>query len=873
MLDSRRGDSTPARSAPHPRADRARGIGRAHPKPSGAELIELLETLEVPERALPAPGARARDRPARDPRTALPRRARVRAQESEFPLAATPEPFLSDELRRELAACSGLRLRPREDALGARALPVLHERLAGHRAGGAQLPQLRRGGQPRAALAVPRRTSPSCSSTEWPDRRRRRMLADVVWPAADAPTERELARSRAAAAAPAAPAMSPSPIGSLAEAALAHVRHRRILSAGALETYADCPVRWLVERELQPVALEPDPDPLVRGGYMHSVLEQVLRRLDGPVTRESLPRALEILDEVLERAAARDRAGSGRARFAPAATRASGSRPAPLPRPTRRATASTGSPTASSSASASTTTGAGLAAGAAARGRRAPARDHRPRRRRFRRHPPGDRARLQERRRAPRAPGRAMGARPPAPGRAVHARRPRAARARARSPASTSRSAAAICARAACSWRRRRRRRLGRRQRRPRPGRARRGARGRARRARWRWPRGCATASSSRARRPARATGAGTRDLPCLRSSVEARTFTDEQLVGDRAPRRRPAARRERRQRQDVGAGRAVRPRGARGRRSTSARSSRSRSPRRPPPSCATGSAAGSASSAPTRPRAPPRARSSRRSTASARGCCAPTRWPPASTRRSSCSTSPTPSGWPTPRSRRRSRSWRATRPAAIDLIAAYGAGALRSAILQVHDELRSRGERRPRLPAAARPRRTSTRPRAELVRRGRARRRPSSARSTSPARRCSRRSSGSSAAPSVVAVGRIRGPGTSGAGAARRQRRRAVDRGLPALHRGARPLPRRRASTAGRSRVHELLDRAAARCSASATRGAKRELLGARLRGPRARVPRAAALGRRAARALPRALRARSWSTSSRTRTGCSSS
>jgi ATP-dependent helicase/nuclease subunit A len=35
-----------------------------------------------------------------------------------------------------------------------------------------------------------------------------------------------------------------------------------------------------------------------------------------------------------------------------------------------------------------------------------------------------------------------------------------------------------------------------------------------------------------------------------------------------------------------------------------------------------------------------------------------------------------------------------------IDLIAGYTAGGLRSAILQVHDELRSRGERRPRLPA-----------------------------------------------------------------------------------------------------------------------------------------------------------------------------
>ncbi len=40
----------------------------------------------------------------------------------------------------------------------------------------------------------------------------------------------------------------------------------------------------------------------------------------------------------------------------------------------------------------------------------------------------------------------------------------------------------------------------------------------------------------------------------------------------------------------------------------------------------------------------------------------------------------------------------------AIDLIAAYTAAGLRSAILQVHDELRSRGERHPRLPALPEP-------------------------------------------------------------------------------------------------------------------------------------------------------------------------
>ena len=44
-------------------------------------------------------------------------------------------------------------------------------------------------------------------------------------------------------------------------------------SASALETFADCPVKWLVERVLRPEALEPDPEQMVRGGYAHDVLE------------------------------------------------------------------------------------------------------------------------------------------------------------------------------------------------------------------------------------------------------------------------------------------------------------------------------------------------------------------------------------------------------------------------------------------------------------------------------------------------------------------------------------------------------------------------------------------------------------------------
>jgi ATP-dependent helicase/DNAse subunit B len=266
-------------------------------RPAGKELIDLLEDLDVPAGGGAPPGAVL----VSDPLSIRARRFRAvlvcGLQENEFPLTAAPEPFLSDELRRELAACSGLRLRPREDAL-ARERYLFYTSVS--RATERVILSYRSSDE-EGNLALP---SPFLADVaellveDWAERRRRRMLADVVWPAAMAPTERELARTAAAAAAPPTGDV-PSPIGSLGETALAHVRHSQILSAGALETYADCPVKWLVERELQPDALEPDPDALARGSYMHAVLERVLRRLGAPVTPDNLPRALELLDGVL----------------------------------------------------------------------------------------------------------------------------------------------------------------------------------------------------------------------------------------------------------------------------------------------------------------------------------------------------------------------------------------------------------------------------------------------------------------------------------------------------------------------------------------------------------------------------------------------
>jgi ATP-dependent helicase/DNAse subunit B len=280
-------------------------------RPSAPELIELLETLEISASPRPPTAAVL----LADPLSIRARRFRAvivcGLQESEFPVAATPEPFLSDELRRELAACSGLRLRPREDAL-ARERYLFYTSVS---RATERVVLAYRSSDEEGNLAL---ASPFLDDVAellidgWSERRRRRMLADVVWPAAAAPTERELARSRAAASAPRAGDV-PSPIEALGPVALEHVRHSRILSAGALETYADCPVKWLVERELQPDALEPDPDALARGSYMHSVLEQVFRRLGGPVTSESLPRALGLLDQVLGESSHGIAAGRGEA--------------------------------------------------------------------------------------------------------------------------------------------------------------------------------------------------------------------------------------------------------------------------------------------------------------------------------------------------------------------------------------------------------------------------------------------------------------------------------------------------------------------------------------------------------------------------------
>ncbi len=225
-------------------------------------------------------------------------------QEGEFPRAAAPEPFLSDEDRRAIAGATGLVLPVREDRLDrerylfyvcasrAERLLVLSSRSSDEE------------GNPEAQSFFLEDVRDLLADDP---ELRERSLSDVTWSADSAPTAAEWDRALAAAG----PRRTETPPGPLTCAPLlAELAARDAVSAGALERFADCPVKWLVEDLLRPQELAPDPEAMVRGDYAHSVLEHTYRRLreetgDRRVTGGNLARAERILvEELRERSAA-----------------------------------------------------------------------------------------------------------------------------------------------------------------------------------------------------------------------------------------------------------------------------------------------------------------------------------------------------------------------------------------------------------------------------------------------------------------------------------------------------------------------------------------------------------------------------------------
>lgn len=223
-------------------------------------------------------------------------------QDGSFPRRPTPDPFLDDDDRRALARAGGL------------ALPLAEDAMAGERYLFYAICS-----RPQEFLGLS-----WCSSTEEGDplqpsafvadvravfdddlwhARRRRLLAEVTWSPAEAPTPRELRRALAVRQRVPEPPPLSSPGSEPVRIALADREHE---SARAIETYAGCPVAWLVESVLRPEAVEPDPEPLWRGTLAHEVLEQVLSGLreragSARLTPATLEPALQTLRDVVSR--------------------------------------------------------------------------------------------------------------------------------------------------------------------------------------------------------------------------------------------------------------------------------------------------------------------------------------------------------------------------------------------------------------------------------------------------------------------------------------------------------------------------------------------------------------------------------------------
>jgi hypothetical protein len=261
------------------------------PPPGAADLIGALEEA-VAQLPPVEPGGVV----VTDPRAVRARRFRavfaLGLGEGEFPRPPRPDPFLTDD---ELVA-AGLRRGDPEARLD-------DERLLFYAV--ASRPSERlvlsfcvcdEEGRPLTRSPFVDEVRVLLSDDLW-ERRRVRRLHEPAWPAETAPTGRELARARAATGARA----PERPLGAPTGAAAAELAAIDVLSPGSLETFADCPIKWLVERWLRPAALAPEEQWLARGSYAHDLLGGTLERLAAEhggtvLDRTTLPDALASLD-------------------------------------------------------------------------------------------------------------------------------------------------------------------------------------------------------------------------------------------------------------------------------------------------------------------------------------------------------------------------------------------------------------------------------------------------------------------------------------------------------------------------------------------------------------------------------------------------
>jgi ATP-dependent helicase/DNAse subunit B len=220
-------------------------------------------------------------------------------QEGLFPAPARPLPVLSEEERWALADSAGLRLGAPTQALDA-------ERYLFYAAVSrpAELLVLSWHTATEEGAAVPSLFLDDVCDlfpASLREGRARRPAGAAGWPGPGSPLpawgERELALAGPRHAAP--------PLRPLADAQLlAALRQDRLWSASSLKLWADCPVRWFVERLLRARDLEPAPEPLARGGLAHAALRSTLEGLreeygSARLSPERLEPARALLHEAL----------------------------------------------------------------------------------------------------------------------------------------------------------------------------------------------------------------------------------------------------------------------------------------------------------------------------------------------------------------------------------------------------------------------------------------------------------------------------------------------------------------------------------------------------------------------------------------------
>jgi ATP-dependent helicase/DNAse subunit B len=222
-------------------------------------------------------------------------------QEGVFPAPARSEPLLAAEQRRQLAEASGLLIGAHKDLL-ANERYLLYACVS----------------RPERRLVLSWHTSSDDGSPRSPSlfiddicdlfdeslraRASRRSLGALHWPGPDAPQAAWLARDLVASAEP-VPARAIQPLAD--EGLLEELRDSAVWSASGLESWASCPVRWFVERLLRAQDIEPEPEPLTRGGLAHAVLKDTLLALkretgSARLTPARLQLAIELLDTALQ---------------------------------------------------------------------------------------------------------------------------------------------------------------------------------------------------------------------------------------------------------------------------------------------------------------------------------------------------------------------------------------------------------------------------------------------------------------------------------------------------------------------------------------------------------------------------------------------